>query len=95
MNSWFKEIDRARSKAEVVSTARDYCALLHPRDLASLPPDCRAMRIDTDADIARLQQRLSQEYAVLGTRATEVETLRDLVSYLSHASERLGALRTP
>lgn len=36
MESWLRDIEGARNEAEVVRHARDYCALLHPRDLAPL-----------------------------------------------------------
>ena len=93
MNSWMKDLDRARSEAEVVSSARDYCALLHPRDLAALPAECRQIRIESDADIPRLRERLAREYAGLRAHASEMEQLRDLVTFLGHAAERLGELR--
>jgi hypothetical protein len=93
MNAWFKEIDRATTEAELVSNARDYCSLMHPRDLAPLPQECREIRIDSDSDIPRLREQLAQGYAVVRSHASEVEKLRDLVSYLSKVSERLGEIR--
>jgi hypothetical protein len=93
MNAWFKEIDRATTEAELVANARDYCALMHPRDLAPLPMDCREIRIDSDSDIPRLREKLAQGYAGVRTHASEVEKLRDLVSYLSKVTERLGEIR--
>ena len=59
MESWFKDIERATSRAEIVANARDYCALLHPRDLAPLPAECREIRIEDAIDIAHLRERLS------------------------------------
>ena len=93
MNAWFKEIDRATTEAELVASARDYCALMHPRDLAPLPTECREIRIDSDTDIPRLREQMAQGYAGLRSHASEVEKLRDLVSYLSKATERLGEIR--
>ena len=93
MNAWFKEIDRATTEAELVSNARDYCALMHPRDLAPLPMECREIRIDSDSDIPRLREQLARGYAGVRSHASEVEKLRDLVSYLSKVSERLGEIR--
>ena len=93
MNAWFKEIDRATTEAELVASARDYCALMHPRDLAPLPMECREIRIDSDSDIPRLREQLAQGYAGVRSHASEVEKLRDLVSYLSKATERLGEIR--
>ena len=93
MNAWFKEIDRATTEAELVANARDYCALMHPRDLAPLSMECREIRIDSDSDIPRLREKLAKGYAGVRSHASEVEKLRDLVSYLSKVTERLGELR--
>ena len=94
MNTWFKEIDRATTEAELVSNARDYCALMHPRDLAPLQMECREIRIENDSDIARLREKLAHGYAGVRSHASEVEKLRDLVSYLSKVAERLGEIRS-
>ena len=93
MNAWFKEIDRATTEAELVSNARDYCSLMHPRDLEPLPIECREIRIETDSDIPRLRERLAQGYAGVRISAHEVEKLRDLMSYLSKVDERLVEIR--
>ena len=95
MESWFREIERARTEAEIVATTRDYCSLLHPRELEELPADCREIHIEESVDIPRLRERLSE--GVARSRDAEVGTrrLRDLVDYLSRASERLGELRGP
>ena len=95
MNAWFKEIDRATTEAEIVANARDYCSLVHPRDLAPLPETCRTIRIDNDADIPRLREKLAEGYAEVRSHASEVEKLRDLLSYLSKASDRLSEIRGP
>ncbi len=93
MNSWFKEIDRATTEAELVSNARDYCALMHPRDLAPLPSECREIRIENDADIPRLREKLAQGYAGVRNADSDVEKLRDLVAYLSKVTDRLSEIR--
>jgi hypothetical protein len=93
MNAWLKEIDHATTEAEIVASARDYCALMHPRDLEPLPKEFREIRIENDADIPRLRERLAQGYAGVRAHASEVEKLRDLLNYLSRATERLGELR--
>lgn len=95
MISWLKDIDRATTEAEVVSRARDYCSLISPRDLQPLPEDCRQIRIDNDADIPRLRERLARGCEGARAHASELEKARELVSYLSRAAERLGELRAP
>jgi hypothetical protein len=95
MNAWLKEIDLATTEAEIVASARDYCSLMHPRDLEPLPKEYREIHIENDADIPRLRERLAKGYAGLRAHASEVEKLRDLLNYLSRATERLGELRKP
>lgn len=93
MNTWFKEIDRATTEAELVTNARDYCALMHPRDLAPLPKESREIRIESDSDIPRLREQLAEGYAQARSPSSDVEKLRDLVSYLSKVTERLGEIK--
>ena len=94
MKSWLDDIDHATSEAQVLAAARDYCSLINPRDLDALPTDCRAVRIESDDDLPAVSARLSREYSALrGRGPREDERLRDLVAYLSRASERLGELR--
>lgn len=93
MNAWFKDIDRATSEAEILASARDYCSLLNPRDLQPLPAELREIRIEKDTDIQGLRERLARGYAGITAHASEVERLRDLLTYLSRAAERVGELR--
>ena len=93
MQSWLKEIDRALTEAEVVATTRDYLALWSPTELARFPVECRQIRIDTQADIARWRETLAAGYE----RAREAdgsERRQDLVTLVARASERLGEIRT-
>jgi hypothetical protein len=92
MNTWFKEIERAQSPAEVVSSARDFLALLHPRELDPLPKECRELHLDGEADIGRLQAQLRDGYARVREGDADTGKIRDLVEYLSRASKRLGEL---
>lgn len=92
MNAWLKEIERAKTEAEVVAATRDYCALVHPRELAPLPEELREIRIDAGADIPRLRARLSAGCDQVRDPDAETGKLRELVDYLGKASERLGEL---
>jgi len=93
MQSWIRDLDRARTEAEVVATTRDYLALWSPTELARFPEECRSIRIDTEADIARWRDKLAAGYA--RARDTDApERLQDLVTLVARASERLGELRT-
>ena len=93
MKSWLEDIDGAASEAEVVRHARDFCSLLHPRDLEPLPRNCREVRVESDADIAMTREKLARGYAEARAHASEVEKLRDLLTLLSRAAERLAELR--
>jgi hypothetical protein len=95
MNAWFKDIDRATTEAQIVAGARDYCSLIHPRDLEPLPEQCRTIRIENDADIPRVREALAQGYSQARGDVSEVEKLRDLLTYFSKASERLNEIRRP
>lgn len=93
MKSWLDDIDHATSEAQVVAAARDFCSLVHPRDLAPLPEACRAIRIESDGDLPAVTARLARECSTLRGRDPEHERLRELLAYLSRASQRLGELR--
>jgi len=93
MQSWIREIERAQTEAEVVATTRDYVSLWSPAELSQFPEDCRQIRIDTQADIARWRDKLADGYA--RSRAPDgSERLQDLVSLVARASDRLGEIRT-
>jgi len=95
MNSWLRALDRANTKDELVAQARDFCALLHPRDLAELPEDVRAIHIDKPDDINRLHSRLAACGAVARERAFDSQKVGDLLSYIEHADARLGQISHP
>lgn len=93
MKSWFEEIDRATTEAQLVATTRDLCALYSPRELSPLPEDCRVIRIDGGADIPRWREKLARNVEAARERAENAAQLQDLVRCFEHASQRLGALR--
>jgi hypothetical protein len=95
MNAWFRAIDRASTEDEVIAQARDFCALVHPRDLAALPDDMRAIRIESRDDIPRLHERLEACGAIARARAFDAEKVAELAAYLSRASARLGEIGSP
>ena len=92
MNAWLKEIDGAKTAAEVVTTTRDYVSLWSPPELADFPADCRQIHIETQADIPRISAKLAAALARARERSQNAERLDDLVSYLARASERLREL---
>ena len=92
MNTWFRALERATTEDELVAQARDFCALLHPRDLAALPEDVRSIRIEASDDIARLRDKLEKCGAAARERAFDAERIADLLAYISRASARLGEI---
>jgi hypothetical protein len=92
MNTWFRAIESATTEDEVVAQARDFCSLLHPRDLAGLPEDMKSIRIDAREDIPRLRERLEACGADARERAFDGRKFGDLLDYLSRASARLGEI---
>lgn len=94
MNSWFRALERATTEAEVVSQARDFCALLHPRDLAALPEDVRQIHVENAGDIPRLRERLEACSLVARTSAFDADKVVDLLAFISRASVKLGEFRS-
>lgn len=92
MDSWLKDIARATSRAEIVANARDYCALVNPRDLAPLPAECREIRIDDHKDIVRLREKIAHGVERTVIHPSEIGKVRDLLSFLDHAAQRLDQL---
>ena len=93
MNSWLKEIDHAKTEAEVVSTARDYVALWSPPELSEFPDDCRVIRIENQADIARWREKLTAGIAKARARAANAERLDELVKFVDRAHQRIGEIK--
>jgi hypothetical protein len=92
MNAWLRALERANTKDELVAQARDFCALLHPRDLAALPEDVRQIRIDVPDDIPRLRTRLAACGQFARDRAFDAEKVGDLLDYIERADARLGQI---
>ena len=92
MNAWLRALERANTKDELVAQARDFCALLHPRDLAALPEDVRQIRIEAPDDIPRLRTRLAACGPVARERAFDADKVGDLMAYMEHADARLGQI---
>jgi hypothetical protein len=79
MDCWHREIQRSRTEAEVVGSARDFLALWSPRELG-----WRNARIETAADIERVKRWAVEE---LGGELSE------LGDYFWHAAVRIRELR--
>jgi hypothetical protein len=92
MNSWLRDIDRATTGAEIVAHTRDYFSLVHPRDLAALPEEMRTIRIERETDIPLWKEKLARGCAGIQPEAHEGQRVREMLSYLSKAADRLGEI---
>jgi hypothetical protein len=92
ITSWFSQIDRARSVAEVVGVARDFVATFTPQELKLLPPDCRPGKLRDEADIEALHATLVEAYRVSRATGSDLEPLQRLTSFVVRASIRLADL---
>ena len=92
MKTWLRDIERATTGAEVLASARDFVSLWSPREL---PEGCREIRIEDEADIPRLRERLASSAGECSAPRQNPGRLHELVAYLSRATERLGELRQP
>lgn len=92
MLSWFRQIDRARSAAEVLAIARDYIATWTPEELARLPAECRPGRIRDETDLEELHSVLVDEYRRSRLGIDELAALQRLTSFMVRSSVRLAQL---
>jgi hypothetical protein len=83
MSCWHREIERSRTEAEVVGSARDFLALWSPRELEPLTLGWRDLRIENADDVERVKRWALED-------ARELSELGD---YLWHAAARIGELR--
>lgn len=95
ITSWFSQIDRSRSVAEVVGVARDFIATLTPEEMKLLPPDCRPGKLRDEADIEALHSTLVEAYRKSRATGKELETLQRLTSFVVRASIRLAEVGAP
>ena len=89
MKTWLRDIERAANEGEVVASTRDYVSLWSPREL---PEGCQEIRIEAEEDISHWRERIASGSPTMAGRQG-AERLRDLVAFLSRASERLGELQ--
>ena len=83
MSCWHREIERSRTEAEVVGSARDFLALWSPRELEPLTLGWRDLRIESAEDIERVKRWALED-------ARELSELGD---YFWHAAARIGEIR--
>ena len=93
MLSWFHQLDRASSVAEVVNVCREYLATWHPEELALLPKACRPGRVKGDGDVDALHSCLVEEYRRNRLAGDELVALQKMTSFIVRASVRLAQLQ--
>jgi hypothetical protein len=93
MLSWFRQLDDARSAAEVVSITRDYFAMWTPQEIARLPDPCRPPHLRDATDIEELHRATVDAYRASRATGDELTLLQKLTSVIVRASMRLAQLR--
>lgn len=89
MDCWHREIEQAKTEAEVASRASDYLALWAPRELEPLTLGWREVRIENADDVKTVKGWLLDSSAI-GDPAGE---LHGLAGYFWHAAERIETIR--
>ena len=93
MTSWFQQLDRATSPAEVVAVARDYLATWTPSEIGRLPRACRPGRMRVAEDIEEMHSCAVDAYRTTRASGDELTALQLITSFLVRASLRLAKLR--
>jgi hypothetical protein len=93
MPSWTRQLDNAKSAAQVVSIARDYFALWAPEEIARLPVGCRPPHLRDAADIEELHRAAVGEYRKARSGRGDLTLLQQLTGITAQASMRLAQLR--
>lgn len=89
---WHKEIRAARSWQELLALARDFVAQLSPEEVATLPPNCREIRIKDSDDLYFWHERLAEEYFARAPRGDPSDAHRDMLDFFTVAAERASNL---
>jgi len=90
--SWNKDIRAARTWQELLALAKDFVAKLSPRDVATLPPTCREIRIKGTDDIYFWHERLAEEFFARAARDDPSDAHRVLLDFFTVAAERASEL---
>ena len=90
MLSWFHQLDRASSVAEVVRVCRDYLATWDPEELGRLPRACRPGHVKSREDVEALHACLVDEYRATRLDGDALSALQRMTSFVVRASVRLA-----
>ena len=92
MQPRYHELSRASSIDEVLEVTRDYLATWSSKELESLPPACRKVRVEEAPDIETWSDRLSEEVRRAILLSEDESRLHRLVSHFLIASVRMRQL---
>jgi hypothetical protein len=95
MDCWHRGIEKSGTEAEVVEGARDFLTLWSPAELQPVTQGWRDLNIESADDIERMKRWLVDEFDAEYSAAPGAHELRELGSYLWHASARISELRDP
>jgi hypothetical protein len=93
MSSSHRQIDNAKTPAEVAAVVRDYLATWSPEELARLPEAVRPGRIRDEEDVDTLHGNLVEEYRTTRASGAELAALQLITSVLVRATIRIAQLR--
>jgi len=93
MPSWIRQLDDARSAAQVVAITRDYFAMWTPEEIAQLPEGCRPPHFRDAIDIEELHRTAAGEYRKARSGRGDLTQLQQLTGMTARASMRLAQLR--
>src|SRR3979411_913961 len=93
MSSSHRQIDNAKTPAEVVALVRDYLASWTPEELARLPEIVRPGRIRDAEAVDTLHGNLVEEYRTTRASGDELAALQQITGVLVRATIRIAELR--
>jgi len=93
MSCWQREIERSRTEAEVVDSARDFLALWSPQELEPLTLGWRELRVESAEDVERMKRWAVDEIAGELSLTPGAEELRELGDYFWRAATRIEEIR--
>ena len=90
--SWHKDVRAARTWQELLALAKDFVAKLSPKDVATLPPSCREIRIKGTDDLYFWHERLAEEFFARASKDDPSDAHRALLDFFTVASDRASEL---
>lgn len=92
MLSWHRDLENARTAAEILQTTRDFLATFSSAELACLPTAHCPRQVATVDDIRDWSRRLTDEYWRQRAAGGELGTMQEMWSFFLRASIQLARL---